>query len=307
MKSSILLSISVAALISSSVAQGFEIYWDTTGIEDAASVNASIGGEEVDFTDSEGFDLLIDDVDIDLVKGNGLTLESGYSDGYVTSGWNGGGSDYLEFTITPGAGESINFEYAAELLIDLQTDISLFQFQLYSSLDGYTSPVATSDTYPFDPSDLSDENTFQSSQFLDLSTLGVVSEPVTLRIVQSSGGTGSVGVFAYNDTMGILNMLIRRNIVESGVFASFSPVVNGELVNGNSEFQVSIGTSTITGIENIPIGLLENTSSPDPDSSGWTLIEGGYDSGSVIWNATTKTFTAQKPGFQGLLSGYLGK
>jgi hypothetical protein len=166
---------SVAALISSSVAQGFEIYWDTTGIEDAASVNASIGGEEVDFTDSEGFDLLIGDVDIDLVKGNGLTLESGYSDGYVTSGWNGGGSDYLEFTITPGAGESINFEYAAELLIDLQTDISLFQFQLYSSLDGYTSPVATSDTYPFDPSDLSDENTFQSSQFLDLSSLWALS------------------------------------------------------------------------------------------------------------------------------------
>jgi hypothetical protein len=308
---SMLLAATLLAVLFPPPAQAFEIYWDIEGQGDNPVITPSIGDLDNNGVDLLDFDLLVDATDLELVHGSGVTLVTGDNDAFVTSGWNNDtANDFIEFTVTPGPGEAINFSDAlAELTIDLQTDISGFQFSVYTDQDGYTTPVATSATYTgtFNPSV---PGSYASAQLLDLSSVGTITSSVTFRIIQDAGsGSGSVYIYANTTTnprsdMGIFPLVIRREIINSvfdvtdfTISADFVEVEVSEEEEGptilETRYQVTINTTNnLSAVENVQLMLMENTTTPANSDGNWVAVEGGFDGG-VSWDASDVSFTAR--------------
>jgi hypothetical protein len=135
-------------------------------------------------------------------RGSGVTGANA-DNRYNASGWNSAAldaNDYYEFTLTPNSGQAISFISLVFTLQSSATGPQNSNLALRSSVDGFTTTIATPTT----------AGTPGASNTIDLSApqFQNISAAITFRIyawaASGAGGTFSVNDFTFNGVAGVL-------------------------------------------------------------------------------------------------------
>lgn len=94
---------------------------------------------------------------------------------------------YLEFTLTPDAGDSLTLDtLTAKLGVSKNTGSpsgdNSWHFAVYTSLDGYATPLGTLDSSTISWGDSGGRSPTWTTPALNLSSLGAVTGPITIRL-----------------------------------------------------------------------------------------------------------------------------
>lgn len=129
-----------------------------------------------------------------MVRGDGLS-PSGASNSFSSTGWAGtDAGDYMQFGFTVASGYTVTIN---ELWLGTRSSgTGPGTIGVYTSLDGYSSPVFT----------ITQNNTAYSNSIIDLSALGPISDTFYVRLIEigntqadGSGETADTGTFRVAD------------------------------------------------------------------------------------------------------------
>ena len=127
-----------------------------------------------------------------MVRGAGLTGNAG-GNSFNSAGWTSEATDYMEFGLSIDPGYQVALD---DLIIGTRASNTGPGFVgVYSSLDGFSSPITT----------LVQSGTNFLNSVIDLSSLGTVSGPFSIRLAQigttsaNGGSTSASGTFRITD------------------------------------------------------------------------------------------------------------